>query len=190
MKLIVGLGNPGPEYEATKHNVGFWVIDAFAGTHRIALSEKKGEAKIGQGELSLPSGRTSFLLAKPQTFMNRSGRSVQRLLALFDISLPDLIVVYDDLDLECGRVRLKTKGRAGGHRGVASIIQTIGSDEFIRIKIGIGRDPRQDPAEYVLTPFPRDDKKRVLEGVEKGVELLPLLLEGRISEAMNRYHTA
>ena len=189
MNLIVGLGNPGSEYEETKHNVGFWVVDAFAEQHRVSLSIKKAEAKIGRGSLPGPVGQIDFVLAKPQTFMNLSGRSVQGLLRTFGVTPSEMIVIYDDLDLECGRIRLRTKGGAGGHRGVASIIEAVGSDQFIRLRIGIGRNPRQDAADYVLSPFKSDDKKLILEAVEKGVALLPLLLEGRITEAMNQYHS-
>ena len=189
MKLIVGLGNPGSEYEETKHNVGFWVADAFGEAHRISLSIKKAEARIGRGSWKGAAGEVDFVLAKPQTFMNLSGRSVQGLLRTFDLSPSEMIVVYDDLDLECGRIRLRTKGGAGGHRGVASIIGAIGTDQFVRLRIGIGRSPGQDAADYVLSPFKGEDKKRIREAVEKGVALLPLLLEGRITEAMNQYHS-
>lgn len=186
--MIVGLGNPGPEYEETKHNVGFWLIDSFAKRHGISLSEKRGRARVGQGRLTLPSGEIDLILVQPQTFMNRSGRSVQSLLRFFGISPSEMIVVYDDLDLPCGRIRIRTKGSAGGHRGVASIIDEIGTDEFIRFRIGIGRDPSQDPADYVLTPFRPEELNRVEESIERGVEALPFVLEGRITEAMNRYH--
>lgn len=186
--MIVGLGNPGPEYEETKHNVGFWLVDSFAKRLGISLSEKKREARVGRGRLATPSGEIDFVLVKPQTFMNRSGRSVQSLLQFFDASPSEMIVAYDDLDLPCGRIRIRPKGGAGGHRGVASIIDAIGTDEFIRLRIGIGRDLNQDPADYVLTPFRSEALKQVEESIEKGVDALPFLLEGRITEAMNRYH--
>ncbi|MBI3804480.1 MAG: aminoacyl-tRNA hydrolase [Nitrospirae bacterium] len=188
MKLIVGLGNPGPEYEETKHNVGFWLIDTFAKRHGLSLSEKKGEAKVGQGRWTSPSGGIDFILAKPQTYMNRSGRSVRSLLHSAGITPSEIIVVYDDLDLPCGRIRIRTQGGAGGHRGVASIIEVIGTDQFNRLRIGIGRDPGQDPADYVLSPFRPEELKLVEEAVEKGAEALPLLMEGRITEAMNKFH--
>ncbi len=188
MKLIVGLGNPGKEYEETKHNVGFWVVDSFGMRHDVPLSGKRGEAKTGRGCWTISDEKVDYVLAKPQTFMNRSGQSVVRLLQIFDIPVSDVILVVDDLDLECGQIRVKTKGRAGGHRGVASIIEAVGSDGFLRLKVGIGRDPQQDPADYVLTPFPDGDKERILEGVKKGVEALGLLLCGGVSEAMNRFH--
>ncbi|MFQ5596426.1 MAG: aminoacyl-tRNA hydrolase [Nitrospiria bacterium] len=188
MKLVVGLGNPGRAYEQTRHNVGFWVLDAFALQHQISFSKKKGEAQTGRGVWPGTEEAIDFLLAKPQTFMNRSGHSVQALLSYYKIPLSELILVYDDLDLDIGRIRLKKMGRAGGHRGVASVIQALGSDQFVRIKIGIGRDPRIDATNYVLSPFSSDEKKKVLEAVDKGSTLLPLLLEGAISKAMNLYN--
>lgn len=189
MKLIVGLGNPGKEYEKTKHNVGFWVLDAFAHRHQLTFSASKGEAKTGKGHWSAPEGNLPFLLVKPQTFMNLSGTAVQALLHYYKIPLSDLILIFDDLDLDIGRLRLKKKGSAGGHRGVASVIDAVGSDIFTRLKIGIGRNTRTHAADYVLSPFRKEDEKIVLETVEKGTALLPLLIEGRIDEAMNQYNT-
>ncbi len=181
MKLVVGLGNPGSEYEETKHNVGFWVVDAFSARCKIAISSKACKSHIGQG--------ADLLLAKPQTFMNRSGEAVRQIFTRFDLTLPDLILVYDDLDTDCGKVRIRTKGSAGGHRGVASVIEAVGSDCFLRMKIGIGRDPRFDSADYVLSPFSKTDKLLVDEAVERGCEALPLLIDGQVTIAMNRYHT-
>ncbi len=191
MKLVVGLGNPGPEYEETKHNVGFWVIDLFCKKYKIPLSGKTGKSIIGRWTGSPPRPplpNDDLILAKPTTFMNRSGEAVRALLKKFQLSLSDLIVVQDDMDMDCGRVRIRTEGRAGGHRGIASIIEQAGSNQFIRLKIGIGRDPNQDPSDYVLTPFSKEDKGQVLIGVQRGVEILPLLLSGKIPEAMNRAH--
>jgi PTH1 family peptidyl-tRNA hydrolase len=174
LKLVVGLGNPGLEYKATKHNVGFWVIDAFSEKHGIPISKP---SRLGD---------VTLLLFKPQTFMNRSGGAVVRVLEKFQMTLSDLIVIQDDLDMDCGRVRIRTQGSAGGHRGIASIIEQSGSNEFLRIKIGIGRDPNQEAADYVLTPFSSEDKEQILIGVESAVLAIPLLIEGKIPEAMNR----
>ncbi len=196
MKLVVGLGNPGPNYEATRHNVGFWVIDAFSARHGLPLLEKRGHSRISRGSWvpsssGGPSGDTpkiDFLLAQPETFMNRSGQAVRRLFSEFKIQLADLIVICDDLDMECGRVRIRMKGSAGGHRGVASIIEAVGSQQFVRMKIGIGRSPHQAVSDYVLTPFSKEERSLILEGVERGVAALPLLLEGKFTEAMNQYN--
>ncbi len=197
MKLIVGLGNPGDAYTQTRHNVGFWLIDAFAKEHGIILSGSMCEARVGRGKLQVAEEEIPFLLAKPQTFMNRSGRSVKKLaseLGLAPTEVPmGVIVVHDDLDLPCGTIRLRARGRSGGHRGVASIIEALESDQFIRLKIGIGSDRRtredtQETADYVLSPFPKAEREAVLQGVERGVSALPLLLAGQLTEAMNRYH--
>ena len=176
MKLVVGLGNPGSEYTATKHNVGFWVIDAF--------SEKQGIPINKPSRFGL--GGDMLLLFKPQTFMNRSGVAVVRVLEKFQMAISDLIVIQDDLDMQCGRVRIRTDGSAGGHRGIASIIENLGSNLFLRVKVGIGRDVRQEPSDYVLTPFLPADKEQVLNGVQRAVSAIPFLLEGKIPEAMNR----
>jgi len=188
LKLIVGLGNPGKEYEETRHNIGFRVIDAFAEHHHLSLSEKKRGVHFGRGRWRSADEEIDFLLLKPMTYMNRSGHSVRVMLNYFPLSATDIIVIFDDLDLPCGRIRLRSKGGSGGHRGLASVIEAVGTDQFIRLRIGIGRDPHSDPADYVLSPFPPDDKKLVLNGLEKAVALLPLLLEGRLTEAMNQYH--
>jgi len=174
VKLIVGLGNPGTEYEATKHNVGFWVVDAFSEKHSVPINKP---SKLGD---------ISVLLLKPQTFMNRSGSAVVRVFEKFQMTVSDLIVVQDDLDMECGKVRIRTTGNAGGHRGIASIIEQIGSNAFLRVKIGIGRDPHQDPADYVLTLFNPADKELILDSVQRVVSAMPFVLEGKIPEAMNQ----
>jgi PTH1 family peptidyl-tRNA hydrolase len=176
LKLLVGLGNPGSEYAATKHNVGFWVIDAFSEKHDLPRNRPA----------RLPSIPEPFLLLKPQTFMNRSGGAVVRFLEKHQIASTDLIVIQDDLDMECGKVRIRTDGGAGGHRGVASIIEQVGSDHFLRVKIGIGRDPHQEPSDYVLTPFSSEDKILVFNGVQTAVSVIPLLLAGKIAEAKNQ----
>jgi PTH1 family peptidyl-tRNA hydrolase len=174
LKLLVGLGNPGPAYAATKHNVGFWVLDAFSEKQSIPINKP---SKFGESTL---------LLFKPQTFMNRSGVAVLRVLEKFQMALSDLIVIQDDLDMDCGRVRIRTQGSAGGHRGIASIIEQTGSNQFLRIKIGIGRDAQQDSADYVLTPFQPADLEQVLESMQRAVSAIPFLLEGKIPEAMNQ----
>ncbi len=189
MKLIVGLGNPGRTYENTKHNVGFWVVDAFARQHQLTFSAKKGEAQVSRGFWSAQQETLDFLLVKPQTFMNLSGRSVRALLHYYKIPSTELILIFDDLDLNIGRIRLKKQGGSGGHRGVASVIQEVGSDQFFRIKIGIGKEHRSEASDYVLAPFQQDEKVKVLESVTKSVALLPLLIEGQSNAAMNGFNT-
>ena len=184
MKLVVGLGNPGRSYETTRHNIGFWVIDAFCADHNISLSTLGNKDQIGQGVL----GSTDFLLVKPGSYMNRSGVTVRKMLADFKIDPADMVVIQDDLDMECGRIRIRTKGSAGGHRGVASVIDAIGSDRFLRIKIGIGRSAQQPIVDYVLTSFSQQEREAAQKGVDQAVSALPLLLEGKVTEAMNRYN--
>ncbi len=188
VKVIVGLGNPGKAYEATRHNVGFWIVASFGKRHGVVIAKDASSAHLGQGRLNAPSGPVDFLLVKPMAFMNRSGVPVGRILEAFNIPVADLIVAHDDLDLECGRIRIRTRGRSGGHRGVDSIIDQIGSDRFLRLKIGIGRDPAVDPAAYVLTPFRVEEEELVLAAVQRGTEALDLLLTGQIATAMNCYH--
>jgi len=181
--LVVGLGNPGSAYSATKHNVGFWLVDAFARKHGIALSERMAEAITGVGQVDHP-----LRIVKPQTYMNNSGRSVAKIMSRFGVTPTEMVVVQDDVDLPCGALRIKNGGSAGGHRGVASIIDTIRSDQFIRLKIGVGRASGVDTADYVLSPFSSAALAEVRTAVERGVDALDLLVAGRMTEAMNRYH--
>ncbi len=190
MKLVVGLGNPGSAYAETKHNVGFWVLDAFARQHQLTFSQDKRQAQLCRGIYEAPGGDVDFLLVKPQTFMNLSGRAVAALLHDYKIPRSELILVYDDVDLAPGRLRIKKQGGAGGHRGVASVIQHLASKQFLRIKIGIGKDLRMETADYVLSHFRTEDKKKVHEALEESLKALPLLLEGKVLEAMNRFNPA
>ena len=181
--LVVGLGNPGSAYAATKHNVGFWLVDAFARKHGVALSERLAESITGVGQIDHP-----LRILKPQTYMNNSGRSVAKVMGRFGITPAEMVVVQDDVDLPCGVLRIKNGGSAGGHRGIASIIDAIGSDRFVRLKIGVGRDDRIDTADYVLSPFSSAALTQVTAGIERGVDALDLLVAGRMTEAMNRHH--
>ncbi len=190
MKLIVGLGNPGARYEKTKHNVGFRVLEVFALKHQLSFSKGQGKALTSRGQWLASEEMIDFLLVKPQTYMNLSGHSVRSLLSYYKISPSDLMLIYDDLDLALGRIRLKKQGGAGGHRGVASVIQEIGTDQFIRIKIGIEKDPRINAADYVLAPFYGEKQVVIQQAIERAVDLLPLLIENRMDEAMNRFNAS
>lgn len=183
MKLIVGLGNPGLEYKETKHNVGFWVLDVLAERHAIRWM-KSGPVEVGEGKAS----EERVLLAKPLTFMNRSGKAVSILLTKQEISLSDFIVIYDDVDLEIGRIRIRTKGRSGGHRGMESIIQTVGSDRFIRVRLGIGREDKADMVEYVLKPFRPADRLLMEEAVLRAAQAVEQIVAGKLSQTMNEYN--
>jgi PTH1 family peptidyl-tRNA hydrolase len=180
LKLIIGLGNPGPEYRETKHNIGFWVLDRLVQRHAVRWRQNK-PAKVGEGKIA----GEAVLLAKPQTFMNRSGEAVLSLIREKGLILSDLVVVYDDLDLDVGRVRIRTQGSSGGHRGMESIILALGDDRFVRVRLGIGRDKRVDPAEYVLKPFPQVDRPLIDAAVARAAEGIERIVAGELFRAMN-----
>ncbi len=143
MKLIVGLGNPGKEYSTNRHNIGFLCINHFARIHRITLDKKQGKARVGTGTVA----GNDVVLAKPQTYMNASGVSVSQLMQKYKIALEDLIVVHDDLDLPLGKIRIRQGSSAAGHNGIKSIIASLGTQDFIRIRVGISR-PQAPGREY------------------------------------------
>lgn len=173
MKLIVGLGNPGARYRATRHNVGYLVLDALAATHRIALQRQLPLAQYGEGTI----GAHRVVLAKPLTFMNASGEAVAGLCAHFAVSPQDVIVIHDELDLLPGRVKVKTRGGDAGHYGVRSIIEHLGTGAFTRIRVGIGRPPsKEEGATYVLSPFTPDELPLVDEAVRTAVDQVEDLL--------------
>ncbi len=185
MRLIVGLGNPGPNYVGTRHNIGFLVIDRLARRYRIALSERRFAAHWGRGRV----GTRCVILAKPQTYMNRSDQSIVPMLAEFCLTAQDLIVVHDDLDLEPGRLRIRPHGGSGGHRGVAALINALGTDEFARVRVGIGRPPAGiDPIDHVLAGF--TDAEAVLVGgaISRAANAIATMLDEGLEAAMNRHN--
>ncbi len=184
MKLIAGLGNPGIQYQNHRHNIGFRVIDCLSKNHHIPLSTKKFHALYGIGQIE----SQEILLLKPMTFMNRSGVAIRETLDFFKLVSEDLIVVHDDLDLPFGRLRFKRKGGDGGHQGVRSIIENLGRNTFVRLKIGIGRPPDgMEPAEYVLSPFSEEERPLLDEILARACKaLVTMLLEG-IEKAMNQF---
>lgn len=187
MKLIIGLGNPGAKYEATRHNVGFLAVDALAGELGVCFGASKSRGELA--EIRHPVHDKVFLL-KPQTFMNLSGESAGAVAAFYKIAPADVLAVYDDLDLLPGRLRFAAKGGAGGHNGVKSLIQALGTPEFPRLKIGIGRPlhPGHDVADYVLQKFPKEERERVDKTLKLAVNALQAYLERGIAEAMNAYN--
>ena len=173
MKLIVGLGNPGLRYDDTRHNVGFQVIDTLAAAHRIVLRGYLPTAAYGQGTIEAQQ----VILAKPFTYMNASGKAVTDLCARFAILSNELIVVHDDLDLPLSRIKLKMKGGDAGHYGVRSIIEHLGTGEFSRIRVGIGRPARKDAiVAFVLSPFTPEELPLVSEAIRRAVEKIDGLL--------------
>ena len=187
MKLIVGLGNPGSRYERTRHNVGFMVVDAFAKKFRIEIDRHERDAYVGKGQIA---GRT-VMLAKPQTFMNLSGNAVLKLVNAHIESLDDLVVVYDDIDLPVGRLRIRQGGSAGTHNGMKSIVASLASEKFPRIRFGVkGEDYAQarDLADYVLDDFALDDEPRVESAVARAVDALAVIARGDLARAMNQFN--
>lgn len=185
MKLIVGLGNPEPEYERTRHNVGFAVVRLLAAQLGIPLRRRKFDAVYGEGAC----GATAVCLCLPQTFMNRSGVSVGAFCRFFRLDLADLLVVHDDLDLGVGQLKFATNRGAAGHRGVASIVETLGGGGFDRLRLGIGRPDRgADPAEYVLQRFTSGEAPMVEAMLTKGMEAIRHYCEHGVQWAMERYH--
>ena len=181
MKLIVGLGNPGRRYQGTRHNIGARVIDTLARRHHVALREE-GWADVGA--LTLDGARV--LLARPQTYVNVSGTAVADLRRRHRLPLENLLVAFDDLDLPVGQIRLRAKGGHGGHNGMRSIIETLGSEEFARLRVGIGRPPEGvDPADYVLSRFSKEEQAQLDEAVERAADAVEAFVRRGIEAAMS-----
>ncbi len=189
MKLIVGLGNPGRSYARNRHNIGFICLNHFARTQGIKFDKKKGLARIGTGK----AAGNEVVLARPQTFMNDSGRSVSRLVKKFDTDFNDLIVIHDDLDLPLAKIRISHGSSSGGHKGINSIIQELGSQDFIRIRVGIGRPGKPEISEddiiaYVLSDFTPTEKRAINKIIPKSSEAILYLLTDGLTPAMNRFN--
>ncbi|WP_461809793.1 aminoacyl-tRNA hydrolase [Faecalimonas sp.] len=186
MYIIVGLGNPTSQYEGTRHNVGFDVIDVIAKKYNISMDIRKHKAFCGKGIIA----GQKVILAKPQTYMNLSGESVRSLVDYFKVDEEqELIVIYDDISLDVGQLRIRKKGSAGGHNGIKNIIAHLGHSVFPRIKVGVGEKPKQyDLADYVLGHFSKEERKIVEEGYCKTVNAIELMVNGEIETAMNDYN--
>lgn len=186
MFIIVGLGNPSKEYEGTRHNVGFSVIDEMADKYNIDVTTRKHRAYIGRGMIA----GQKVILAKPQTFMNLSGESVRSLLDYYKIDeTQELIVIYDDVSLAVGQLRIRAKGSAGGHNGIKNIIAHLGGQEFPRIKVGVGeKPPKYDLADYVLGHFTKAEQEKMQEGYDDAIAAIEYILSDNIEEAMNRFN--
>jgi peptidyl-tRNA hydrolase, PTH1 family len=187
VKLIVGLGNPGRRYERARHNLGFLVIDRLANQHDVAIKKMLCGALVGDGSF----GGEKIVLAKPQTFMNRSGAAVDGLLREYGATAENLVVVYDDLDLSFGRIRIRTSGSAAGHRGVLSIIENLGGAPFYRVRVGIGRPPEGiDAVDYVLQPFGDEEMRELNEIVDRAADSVVCLFRDGPRRAMELYNRA
>ncbi len=183
--LVVGLGNPGPRYADTRHNVGFWIAETLADRHGLDLTRQRHEARQGRGVIA---GR-DVVLALPQTFMNDSGRAVGRLARFYRVPPERILVMYDDVALDIGQLRLRLKGSAGGHKGVASIIQHLGTEEFPRLRFGIGPAPKNRAlVDFVLSPFSRQELALVEERIAVAAEAAETCLAEGVEAAMNRFN--
>ena len=195
MKLIVGLGNPGRKYEGTRHNVGFDVVDQLAKRHHAdwesaprGIEALIARASVGAG-FNRPEGRPDVVLAKPLTFMNLSGTAIVGLLQFYKVELADLLVVVDDVNLELGRLRTRSTGSAGGHNGLKSAIAQLGTEDFARMRLGVGRgDARRDLADHVLTKFDRDERADVEAAIGRTADAVELFVTEGIAPVMNRFN--
>ena len=185
MFLIAGLGNPGKEYENTRHNAGFMVLDALADKLGADISEKKHKALCGKAVI----GGQKVILLKPQTYMNSSGESIRAAADYYKVDPEDILVVYDDISLAPGQLRIRAKGSAGGHNGIKSIIAHLGSQEFPRIKVGVGAKPdRMDLADYVLGHFSQVETRIMEDAVKEAAQAVQAIILDGIETAMNRYN--
>lgn len=185
MKIIAGLGNPGSKYAGTRHNVGFSVIDELAEKYNISMDIKKHKAICGQGRIE----GEKVILVMPQTFMNLSGESIRMVMDYYKCGPDDLIVIYDDIYLAVGRLRIRQKGSAGGHNGMKNIISHIGNEEFARIRVGVGEKPKNmDLADYVLSRFSKEELADIRKGCTDACDAVGIMLLQGAGAAMNRYN--
>lgn len=183
MWLIVGLGNPGSRYSKTRHNAGFMVIDGIAEEYRFELKSKLRYI-IGKGSLE----DNNIILLEPLAFMNRSGIAVRDVLNRSGIPSTNLIVVHDDIDMETGKLKIKKNGSSGGHKGVESIIQSIGTKDFIRVKLGIGRGEGIPVEDYVLSKFKKDELPLIKDSVSRAIDAVAAVVKDGVGKAMNRFN--
>jgi PTH1 family peptidyl-tRNA hydrolase len=185
MYIVVGLGNPTDKYQATRHNVGWDVITRLSDDFRIPLDFKKHKAICGKGYIE----GEKVVLAQPVTYMNLSGESVRELMDFYKVTPNEIIVIYDDISLEVGQLRIRKKGSAGGHNGMKSIIAHLGTDEFPRIKVGVGDKPKGwDLADYVLSRFQAEEQETIREALKSSSEACKMIITSGIDDAMNHYN--
>lgn len=192
MKMIVGLGNPGPEYARNRHNIGFQAVETLAERHGLRFDKAQKRGRVALGSISLPgAGAARVVLVKPITFMNASGEAVGPLATFYKVSPGDILVVSDDLDLPAGRLRLRTGGSSGGQKGVQSIVQHLHTDAFPRLRVGIGRPPgKMDPAAYVLQNFSAHEEEEMAIVRAKAADAIEVWLAQGIEAAMNLFNAA
>ena len=185
MKLIVGLGNPGDKYVDTRHNTGFKVIDSLAETLGIDVKKRKFGSRFGTGECA----NNKLILLKPWQYMNRSGQAVATAAGFYKLNIGDLMIITDDMDLEPGRIRLRAKGSAGGHNGLADIIEKLGTNDFSRCRVGIGRRIEADTVGYVLDRPAKDEKPLLATAIEQARNAILCWIEYGIEKAMNKFNS-
>lgn len=186
MYVIAGLGNPGRQYEKTRHNMGFLVADEFAAAHGIDVRRIKHKALVGEGRV----GGEKVLVVKPQTYMNLSGESLREVMAYYDVPMENLIVIYDDMDLETGALRIRKKGSSGSHNGMKSVIYQLQDDAFPRIRIGIGTPPAEDWKDYVTGQVTEKEAPVLAKAVKEAAAALECIITDGIDIAMNRFNTS
>lgn len=185
MFVIAGLGNPGLNYAGTRHNVGFGALDELADKYRISVDTKKHRGCIGKGIIE----GQKVILVKPQTYMNLSGECIREVMDYYKLSPEELLVIYDDINLDVGQLRIREKGSAGGHNGMKNIISQLGTDGFARVRIGVGnKPPRMDLADYVLGHFPAEELAAVREGLSQAAEAAAMIVKGEMAAAMNQFN--
>ncbi len=185
MYIIVGLGNPTDKYQATRHNIGWDAITRLSDDYRIPLDFKKHKAVCGKGQIE----GEKVILAQPLTYMNLSGESVRELVDFYKVTPEEVIIIYDDISLEVGQLRIRKKGSAGGHNGIKSIISHLGTDEFPRIKVGVGDKPKDwDLADYVLSRFSKEEEPVIREALKDTSDAIRMLITNGIDTAMNQYN--
>lgn len=184
MKLIIGLGNPGKEYEKTRHNIGYMVIDNYAKAHGVEINKKKFNSLYQK----LIVDNCDVLLVKPETYMNLSGEAVISFVNYFKIDIEDILIIYDDLDLECGKMRLRDKGSSGGHNGIKNIISLLGTDKFKRLKLGISNNKMIETKDYVLGKLTSDEQEKINNSIKLTSNLIDDFLKLSFDKLTNKYN--
>ena len=190
LRLIVGLGNPGKQHEKSRHNVGFMVADRWASRHHIEVDRRRAWAHVGEGEASFDGLKLRVMVAKPRTFMNLSGEGVLEMFQRHHVALANLLVVYDDMDLPLGKIRIREKGSAGGHNGIANIIERLGSQDFPRLRVGIGRpeDTQKGAIGHVLGGFRPSEREVMDQAITRACDAIDAILAKGMAAAMNVYN--
>jgi PTH1 family peptidyl-tRNA hydrolase len=186
MFVIVGLGNPGKKYNITRHNIGFEVVDELARQNNIKMTKTKFKSIVGEGRIA----GEKVLIVKPQTYMNLSGEAVMKIMNYYELPIENLVVVYDDIDIDPGKLRIRKKGSGGSHNGMRNIIYLLKKDSFPRVRVGVGKPhPNQNLADYVLERFPKSEQELLVPVVKDAVSAIETMIKDDVDLAMNRYNS-